>query len=500
VFFSFAFRLPALVNAAATNSDAAIVGLQAMHILRGEWSLFLLGSGYQTSVDSFVAAAFFVVLGATPFALMLSALALHVAATVLAYATLGRHLPKWTAVIASAALVFTGSTIHGYALYPPRQAALTLVFVAVWTIDGARGRRELARFAAGGAIASLACFADPYALLFTPLLALHAVLAACDGAPPLGLRARRVGAAVAGSMIGGLPIYALVKSSRSQHGEATLTTHALDHNLRLLVDECLPWAMSTKVYVAQHMMDYAPWTPPRPFVWFQLTAAVIVTVLVATGGALFFLRRIPWEVRRLGLVGFASVPVTIGGFLASVMVMDHFSARYLAAMLLMVPFALAPFAYLAPRRSLAVAIAPWLVSAGVAGWVGYAPFVDGLAIRTDYPGTFHDDERLGEMLRARGVHVAVADYWTSYRLSFLYREDPLVVPSHDAQDRYAPHRQQVERATRYAYIVDPLRSDESVEAVEARLRTNGQAFERIRAGGAIALVVTVGDGSRALLR
>jgi hypothetical protein len=169
-------------------------------------------------------------------------------------------------------------------------------------------------------------------------------------------------------------------------------------------------------------------------------------------------------------------------------------------MLLMLPFALAPIAHLAPRRSLALALAPWLVSAGVAGWVGYAPFVDGVAIRTDYPGTFHDDEQLGVMLRERGVHHAIADYWASYRLSFLFREDPMVVPSHDAQDRYAPHRREVEHATKYAYIVDPLRSDESAEKVEERLRASGQPFERLRAGGLVVLVITGGEGSRALLR
>ena len=36
------------------------------------------------------------------------------------------------------------------------------------------------------------------------------------------------------------------------------------------------------------------------------------------------------------------IPVTIGGFLVSPMVMDHFSSRYLVAILLMAPFALAP--------------------------------------------------------------------------------------------------------------------------------------------------------------
>ena len=82
VALSYAFRWPALLNADSTNSDAAIVGLQAMHLLRGEWSPFLWGSGYQTSVDSAVAAGFFAVLGPTPRALMLSALTLHVASPV----------------------------------------------------------------------------------------------------------------------------------------------------------------------------------------------------------------------------------------------------------------------------------------------------------------------------------------------------------------------------------------------------------------------------------
>src|SRR4051794_36646496 len=81
VLASYLYRLPPLFNARSTNSDAAVVGLQAMHILRGEWSPLLWGSGYQTSADAFVAAGFFALLGATPLVLMLSSLTLHVLAT-----------------------------------------------------------------------------------------------------------------------------------------------------------------------------------------------------------------------------------------------------------------------------------------------------------------------------------------------------------------------------------------------------------------------------------
>jgi len=96
---SYLFRLPPLLNARSTNSDAAVVGLQAMHLLRGELSPFLWGSGYQTSADAFVAALFFVVLGKTPLALMLSALTLHVVATMLVFVTVRRRFDPWTALL-----------------------------------------------------------------------------------------------------------------------------------------------------------------------------------------------------------------------------------------------------------------------------------------------------------------------------------------------------------------------------------------------------------------
>ena len=120
---SYAFRLPALLNARSTNSDAAVVGLQAMHMLRGELSPFLWGSGYQTSADSLVAAMFFAVLGPSPLVLMLSALSLHVLATFLVFTMLRRRFAPWVALLATLPLVVSPSSVHSYALYPPRQVS-----------------------------------------------------------------------------------------------------------------------------------------------------------------------------------------------------------------------------------------------------------------------------------------------------------------------------------------------------------------------------------------
>jgi len=162
VVLSVAFRLPALVNAAAVHSDAAIVGLQAMHILRGESSPLLLGSSYQTSVDSFVAAFFFVAGGPSPLALMLSTLFGHVVLTLFSYAILRRHVGAWAALVAVLPLVFAPPSVHTYVLHPPRQASLTLAFAALWSIDrAAKSRHSSTVFALGGALAAFACFADP---------------------------------------------------------------------------------------------------------------------------------------------------------------------------------------------------------------------------------------------------------------------------------------------------------------------------------------------------
>jgi hypothetical protein len=470
---SFAFRAPALLNASLTNSDAAVVGLQAMHVLRGEWSPFLWGSGYQTSVDSTWAALVFAALGATPLALMLSSLALHVVLTLLAYDVLRRRVSPALAILLVLPLIFTGTPSHTYILYPPRQAALTLAMASAWIFErGGDAPRAHVRFALGGALASLACFADPYALVLMPVIAVLALTTAWRGA--IGPSAGRALAAVGGAIVGLLPALALWRSARASHGQTGLAPGVVAHNARLLWDECLPWALSAKVYFARHMMDYAPWDPPGWVRALQIAGAASLVVGIALGGALVFARRIPWPVRRLGLVGSLAFPVTIAGFLVSVMVMDHFSARYLAAFLLVTPFALAPVASLLGARRFAIAVAPFVITSAIGGWMGYAPFVRGpIPVRVA-----SDDAALGAALAERGVRYAMADYWASYRLTFVLGERVIVVPTNGAEDRYAPYRAAFEATPVVAYVFDPLRSREAAGAMEARVRAGDTPFER----------------------
>jgi hypothetical protein len=490
LFASVLFRLPPLMNAAGTNSDAAIVGVQAMHILRGEWSWFLFGSGYQTSIDSLVAAIWFLFTGPSPLALMLSTFVGHHALLGFVYSTLRRYNAPWPAAILCLPLVFTTGPLHTYILYPPRQAALTLAFAAVWVIDGA-SVRSLFRYALGAAIAGLACFADPYGLLFAPLLGLLGLLAVFDGAPLRRDVLRRLGASAVGAVVGLVPYWLLTHSRGASHGQTSLSTDVVVHNARLLWDEALPCVLGTRVYYTNGG-DYEPWAPGAAFHAVQIAGAVIFLAGILSAGALFFRKSVPWEIRRLGAMGLLALPLTLAGFLVSPMVMDFYSARYLVAFVLMSPFALAPMATLLAPRKLAALLAPFAIAAAASGWLHYGRYVDGPAISTE-AGKIRDEQALAALLRDRSIHAAIADYWASYRLTFLFREDPFVVPTNPAEDRYKPQRDAFEAAQTVAYIYDPLRSRERPGAWEDEIRSGktpfAPSFERLRAGAYTVLIL-----------
>jgi hypothetical protein len=273
--------------------------------------------------------------------------------------------------------------------------------------------------------------------------------------------ATRAGWICAGGAIGFVPFLLLSFSARAVQGETTFTTNALARNFRLLTDECLPWVLSTTAYTPESALGYVRWHSGTLFRLVQ--AAGGLTLMAGAAFALVASRmtRIPWPVRRLGVFGFVLIPTTLGAFLVSVMVMDLFSARYLVAVVLASPFALAPAAYRLGLRRFGATLAPYVVSAAVAGWLGFGAKVANPA-PVHLPGSGALDEtRLERALLEKGVTSAVADYWVSYRLTFLYREALEVIPVHAAEDRYPAYRRTFARAARVAYVFDANRSRET---------------------------------------
>jgi hypothetical protein len=464
------FRLPELANPGIVNSDSAVVGLQALHVMRGEWAWFLWGSGYQTSVDSVVAAGLFCLAGATPLVLMLSALGGHVLATWFALLTLRRHVSPWIALCLVLPLVLSPAPTHTYTLHPPRQAALTLVFAAIWLLDGAAGRRHQHwRLALGAAVGALACFADPYALVFAPGLGLLGLLAAHDGGPSRSERIHRSLWVVGGGLLGAIPLVVLRLRPDADAGPFTLTREFWARNVHLLWRECLPWILGGRVlHQPGFSGGYELWQPPFALYLIEWIGAGALAGALGLAGAAIGMRRIPWEIRRLGLLASVTVGATIAGFLLSVMPMDRLASRYLVALVLVSPFALVVPAWWLKRPVFLGGMLPIVVSLAVSGWLGFEPLVKGLGIVDAH--WERDEARLLEELERRGIRHAIADYWAAYRLTFMFQERVIVVPTHASQDRYPPYREAFLRAPRYAYLYDRSRSGESREAVQARTR------------------------------
>ncbi len=486
VLASFLFRLPPLLNARSTNSDAAVVGLQAIHILQGERSPFLWGSGYQTSADAFVAAAFFAPFGSSPLVLMMSSLTLHVIATMLVFATLRRRFPPWASLILTLPLVLAPASVHTYALYPPRQLSITLAIASFWAIHSASRLakwRAAAWLGLGGLLYGLAISSDPYPMVLAPAVGLFALIV-CVERPVLRLSLLALGGA-----IGALPFFLLHRLAGAKSGPLGLSTSVIAHNWDLLVKECLPWALSYKVYFARYVMDYKPWDPPLAVQAIQLSGAVVVAAIVLAAFVLVRRESIPKSTRVLGFVGASAFVITIAAFLCSVMVMDHFSMRYLAVLTLMLPFASATIAHHLGTKRFAILISPHLVASALCGWVGYGPFVRGPIPVSETP-ELADDYVLFDLLRSKNITYAEADYWASYRLTLLWNERIVVVPTNPNEDRYAPYRRAFEAAPTFAYIFDPGRSREDVADAEQKLNASNASVEKMRAGGHTVFVVT----------
>ncbi len=478
-------RLPALVNARGVSSDAAVVGLQAMHVLRGEWSWFLWGAGYQASFDAVLVAAAFAVTGPSALTLMAVPLLGHLVLVGLAYDVLRRAVGRGTAVLACLPLVFAPQSVNGVALYAPRQWSITAAVLAVWLASRAGGRGAPAWLAGSGLVAGLAVYLDLFALQVMPAVGVFALWWAL-GAP------RRV-PAVAALLLGAAAGGAVIAWSRAQPvadgAKAGLTVDRIAANWTLLTEQCLPYLLGLRVFVQDPVtLGHVPWPTPA---WLQVVqwagalgfAAAAVWAAVAVAA-----RAGPAPVRRLGALGLLGSGASVGGFLASTMPADLLSARYLAPIVWLAPFTLAPAAYAIGTRTFGVAVTPFVVAVGLGGWIAFTPYVQGPLPVRDPRGVAVEEATLATALRGEGVRYAAAQYWLAYRLTFLFGEDPVVVPLDGKEDRYRPYRDGFDAAPVVAYVFHPSEPRATPGPVEEQLRNAGTRYRRVEVAGFTVLI------------
>jgi hypothetical protein len=243
------------------------------------------------------------------------------------------------------------------------------------------------------------------------------------------------------------------------------------HNWKLAMDGCLTWALSAITLAPNKGLERDIWLPTPWFGDVQRIIAASFVLLLASAMPLVFLRRVEWTTKRLGLLSSGACIASLVGFLVSTMPLDIWGTRYLAPLIWMAPFALAPLARLIARQKLALVLAPYLVLAMISGWISYGDYVDGPWPVHDARGLVPQTRNLSSYLRQNSIRYAAAEYWLCYRLAFLLRERPVIVPLY-GDDRHPPYTEGFRNESKVAYIFHPS-TNAQPDPVLASLRTRG---------------------------
>lgn len=157
---------------------------------------------------------------------------------------------------------------------------------------------------------------------------------------------------------------------------------------------CGVWDLALRTWTRRFQAGSVRWAGTRVVFWQDLPATIVTWSWVAASGIL----------------------VSIAAFLVSVMVFDHFSMRYLIAWPLMLPLMLGGVVDRVWLFRASTAFAIFMGAVG--GWVSFRPATDGAHVSVALY-SIRDAHRVIEILRREGIDFAVADYWSSYRMTLL---------------------------------------------------------------------------------
>lgn len=191
-----------------TDSDDATMGLMAKHIVsRGEFPIFFWGQSYMGSIEAYLGALMFALLGVSEFALKCGLIALYAGFMGVMYLLLARLYDRFWALIGLALLAFGSDAMLYHQLNAYGGYLETIFFGALMVLLAsalARGagtvhQRRLGYFGWGLA-AGLGIWSDPLVLSFVALSALLIVVMRWRE-----LRSRFAALAVLGLLVGVSP-------------------------------------------------------------------------------------------------------------------------------------------------------------------------------------------------------------------------------------------------------------------------------------------------------
>jgi len=365
------YRVALVRTALATvDSDQAVLGIMARHILRGDHPLFFYGQGYQGALEAYLTAGVFGLFGQSDLALRVVSVLVSVALVLQLYALAlrlyGRRVALatglWLAVPAPVFVYWTTAAGAGYVEVMALGAAIFMIAIRRWGLDKPK-RHD---WPALGLLTGLGVWAHPVIAYYLVALALAYApyawrRARGRGARRLNLRSRRAWAALALFALGAGPWlgYTLV------HGGATVavlaghpTLAALPDTLRRLCGETLPLLVGGALpsTIADEFVGYAN-THTLVYALAVVAFLYLALRLVVSPGGLPAQFRALRAGRPLADAPLALLPlVTIALYLTSrfeTLAWTTHNPRYLLPLYTATPYLLA-CAVPAPTRALAL--------------------------------------------------------------------------------------------------------------------------------------------------
>lgn len=427
----------------APDSDEAIVGLMARHVLHGELTVFFWGQPYGGSQEALLAAPFVAIFGTTLFAIRVVPLLLGAAAAVILW-RVGRRLFGETAGVACALVFWVWppyELVHGtpaYGFYATNVLYVSLLLLLALRIT------ELpspARMAAFGLVLGLAYWQTaqiiPIAL---------PIVAWVVWRRPAVLRTAWI--AVGAAVVGALP---WVVWNVSHHGGSVLTRSGLAsyvRGLRLFLSPLLPMLLGLRAPLAGTALL------PKPILY-----AVYVVLL---GAVVVGAWRARWT--KTSLVYLVGLTFPFIWALSHRVTILTSHPVYLLVLSPVVALLLGQLGTTVMRATVLV------ILCAVVSTVTFHRMELNLTAANDErwpPPTPRSLVPLEHTLAGHHIHRAYADYWIAYRLSFDSREvviaspdqwrrwtvrNRIVTPVPSPAVRYRPYQERVAAARDHAFV------------------------------------------------
>lgn len=460
---SILFRIPTLANPEFINSDHAFLGLQAKQMSQGHWYWFLWGSGYQTAWEPLIAMGFFRLFGTNYSSLVWVPFSAFLFALSATFLFLARTLGIKKAVLLVLLWVVAYRIFFEVNLFPYRQWSILFILASFLTSAWNLKPNSFVLFLSGF-LAFFALVVDLFTLQFLPaLLGTFYVQFSSNVAWTDRRRALFAGLSV------GFALFLTFKWLAPAGRRVTaLSLNPFHWHWALFFKTCFPISIG---------MDWNEglWNWPHYFIGSYLFAFCFLGWCKG-----WFTRpEVPQSIRAAGVFGLLVIAGSSFSFLLGRLPIDSGSARYLVGLFFGLPFALAPVIYRI-RFSQAVALLmPYLLVTAFVGWRQQSYFLeDSFRVRRDPEAWVERAKKMGKWMKSNGVLHGYADYWTSYRLSFLFDESPIIVPRCFWSDRYPLYRESVSKAPVVAEVFLPSDKPEMARNCEEELKRAGILLDK----------------------